>query len=81
MQVRKQLNKKADYERGEILVCRKYFRHNKITYNVNYEYKITKIVQGGIVLDNDSILPPAPPPAELHPWILQDMPQHAGVEH
>jgi hypothetical protein len=58
VQVRKQLNKKADYERGETLICRKYFRHNKITYNVNYEYKITKIVQGGVVLDNDSILPP-----------------------
>ena len=58
VQVRKQLNKKADYERGETLICRKYFRYNKITYNVNYEYKITKIVQGGVVLDNDSILPP-----------------------
>ena len=41
-QVRTNLNKKDDYEVGEILVCRKFFKMKDIRFNVNYEYEIVK---------------------------------------
>jgi hypothetical protein len=45
--VRKNLNKTDAYEKGEYLICRKYFKHGKLTFNVNFKYKIMKIHSNG----------------------------------
>jgi hypothetical protein len=56
--VRNRLGKKDDVEKNEILVCRKYFKSNKTTFTVNYEYKVTKILDNGkIQLDKAHEIP------------------------
>jgi hypothetical protein len=51
-EVRKMLNKTDEYQKGEYLVCRKYFKHTRAkgkyyTFNVNFKYKIMKIHSNG----------------------------------
>ena len=42
--IRKRLNKQKEYEVGETLICREYFKLNKEdTMYVNYEYEITEV--------------------------------------
>ena len=56
--VRSRLNKRDDVEKNEILVCRKFFKSGKLSFSVNYEYKITKILDNGkIQLDKTHELP------------------------
>ena len=44
--------------KNEILVCRKFFKAVKTTFIVNYEYKVTKILDNGkIQLDKTHELP------------------------
>ena len=56
-QVRQMLGKKGDYEVGEILVCRKYFKLKKYTFNVNYEYRITSQTSTTLTLDGLHVVP------------------------
>ena len=42
-QVRKMLGKKNDYEIGEKLICKKFFKHKKTNINKNYEYLIDDV--------------------------------------
>ena len=44
-QVRKQLCRKLDYEKGENLICREWFKHNDHTFNVNFEFKKSENIQ------------------------------------
>jgi hypothetical protein len=54
-QVRVNLNKKDDYEVGETLICKKYFKMKGITFNKNYEYEIIKCHSDAIeIRDNQS---------------------------
>ena len=41
--IRTLLGKSDEYEIGEKLICREYFKSLKTTYNVNYEYEITDV--------------------------------------
>jgi hypothetical protein len=41
--IRNNLGKTNEYEVGEYLTCRKWMKHNKHIYNVNYQYKIETI--------------------------------------
>jgi hypothetical protein len=52
--IRKRLNKTDEYEVGEILTCRKWFKSNKETFNVNFQYKIQSIVEDNITLIDES---------------------------
>jgi hypothetical protein len=52
--IRKKLNKTSDYEVGEKLICRKWFKVNKDTFNVNFEYEITRIDEKNITIYDDS---------------------------
>ena len=58
-QYRKQLEtykiKKNNYDIGEILVCRKYLKINKYTFNVNYEQTIVDISENNLTLKDCSI--------------------------
>ena len=54
-QVRINLGKKDDYEVGEILVCRKFFKMKNIRFNVNYEYEIVKCYDNSICIRDNSI--------------------------
>jgi hypothetical protein len=60
---RKRMGKKTEYEVGESLVCRRYFKCKKTsewkgtTFFKNYEYKITDISGNIITLDNKFPLP------------------------
>ena len=42
-QVRSMLGKTNDYEVGEKMICRKYFKHNKTNINTNFEYIIIDV--------------------------------------
>jgi hypothetical protein len=42
-QVRTNLNKEVDYEVGELLICRNYFKVKDYRFNVNYEYEVVKV--------------------------------------
>jgi len=53
-QVRINLGKKDDYEVGEILVCRKFFKMKGIRFNVNYEYEIVKCYDNSICIRDNS---------------------------
>jgi hypothetical protein len=54
-QVRVNLNKTEDYEVGEKLICRKYFKMKGITFNTNYEYEIIKCSNDSIeIRDNQN---------------------------
>ena len=56
-QVRQMLGKRGNYEVGEILVCRKYFKLKKFTFNVNYEYAITSLTSTTLTLDDTHVVP------------------------
>ena len=53
----KVLKKKVPYELGEILICRTYFKMNKLVFQVNYEYTISGIQIDNLIL-NDSLVVP-----------------------
>lgn len=53
-QVRINLNKKDDYEVGEKLVCRKFFKMKDIRFNVNYEYEIVKCYEKSICIKDNN---------------------------
>ena len=42
-QVRKMLGKRRDYEIGEKLICKKYFKHKKTNINKDFEYIIIDV--------------------------------------
>ena len=48
--IRKKLNKTSDYEVGEKIICRKWFKVNKDSFNVNFEYEIIKIDSRNITI-------------------------------
>jgi hypothetical protein len=51
--IRKNLNKQMEYEVGETLICREYFRINiKDAMYVNYEYEIIKVSDKIITLQD-----------------------------
>jgi hypothetical protein len=43
MIIRKSLGKTGEYEVGEYITCRKWTKHNKHIFNVNYQYQIKSI--------------------------------------
>ena len=47
--IRKLKNKTCEYEVGEVLVCREYFKMKKQTFNVNFEFEI-------IIINSDSLV-------------------------
>ena len=53
----KLLKKKVPYEVGEVLICRGYFRMEKIIFQVNYEYTISGVQLDNLVLDDTHIVP------------------------
>ena len=56
--VRQRFDKRGEYEVGETLVCRNYFKlFKKITFNANYEYEITSVKLNTITLDHDICVP------------------------
>jgi hypothetical protein len=51
--IRKKLNKKHEYEYGEVLICREYTKLKNIgVFNVNYEYKIVKVLSDSLRIKN-----------------------------
>jgi hypothetical protein len=51
--IRKQLGKQKEYEAGETLICREYFKLNKEdTMYVNYEYEITDVKDKTLILQD-----------------------------
>ena len=50
--VRAKLNKHADFEVGEKLVCRKFLKENGYKYRDKFEFSITKVTSASIGLDN-----------------------------
>jgi hypothetical protein len=48
--IRKKLNKTSEYEVGEKIICRKWFKVNKDSFNVNFEYEIIKIDNNNITI-------------------------------
>ena len=54
--VRHLLKKKKEYEVGEVLICRKWFKLDKVTFNINYEYKIVATDSTTATLDNGTTL-------------------------
>jgi hypothetical protein len=52
--IRKLLNKKDEYEVDEVLICREYFKIKKLTFNVNFEYKIISVNSDSLVLKSIS---------------------------
>ena len=60
---RKRMGKTTEYEVGESLVCRRYFKSKKTskwqgaTFFKNYEYKVTEINGSNIALDKNFYLP------------------------
>jgi len=55
--VRKRQKKVAEFEEGDIMICRKYFKCNKNTFNVNYTYTITNIKDGLLIFDDEMTVP------------------------
>ena len=41
-QVRKKLGRTLEYDKGENLICREWFKYNDKTFNVNFELKVKK---------------------------------------
>ena len=41
--IRNLQNREAEYEVGEVLICREYFKTKQITFNVNFEYEIMSV--------------------------------------
>jgi hypothetical protein len=56
-EVRKRMAKASDYEVGEVLVCRTWFKAKMVTFQVNYEYKVTQVGRTAITLDDKHYLP------------------------
>ena len=52
--IRKKLDKTSEYEVGEKIICRKWFKVNKDRFNVNFEYEIIKIVNDLITIVDSS---------------------------
>ena len=52
--IRKKLNKTSEYEVGEKIICRKWFKVNKDRFNVNFEYEIIQIVNDNITIVDSS---------------------------
>jgi uncharacterized protein YabN with tetrapyrrole methylase and pyrophosphatase domain len=52
--IRHKLNKKHDYELGEVLICRKYTKIGKHVLHVNFEYTIIGISDKMIKLRDDA---------------------------
>jgi len=46
--IRKKLRKVSEYDVGEVLICRDYFKLKQITFNVNFEYEIVSIGSGSL---------------------------------
>jgi hypothetical protein len=42
--------KDSEYEVGEVLVCREYFKTKQITFNVNFEYEIMSVSDKGLTI-------------------------------
>ena len=55
--VRRRMAKSSEYEVGEVLVCRIYFKVKATTFQVNYEYKVTQVGRTAITLDGQHFLP------------------------
>ena len=53
--VRKLQNRKAEYEVGETLVCKKFWKMKNIKFNVNYEYEITFVLEKDLVITDKSM--------------------------
>ena len=53
--VRISQNRKDDFDIGETLVCRKYLKTDKQTFNVNYEYNIVKVSDNSLTIKDCSI--------------------------
>ena len=55
---RSRLKKPGEYQVGEMLICRTFFKVlKKITFNVNYEYKITEVKEQSMILDGGVEIP------------------------
>ena len=52
--IRKKLNKTSEYEVGEKLICRKWFKVNKDSFYVNFEYTIVNIENNNITIFDQS---------------------------
>ena len=39
------------------MICRKYFKCNKTTFNVNYTYTITTVKDGAVIFDDELTVP------------------------
>ena len=72
--VRQLLNKKLEYEVGEILICRKWFKIGTTTFNVNYEYTVIATDESGATLDDGINLTCSHAEEPLYTQLLQDMP-------
>jgi len=49
-EIRDKLNKSSEYEVGEKLICREWFKVNKDVFNKNFEYEITSIDNKNITI-------------------------------
>jgi hypothetical protein len=49
-EIRDKLNKSSEYEVGEKLICREWFKVNKDVFNKNFEYGITSIDNKNITI-------------------------------
>ena len=53
-EIRMKLNKVTEYEVGEKIICRKWFKVNKDRFNVNFEYEIINVVNDSITIVDSS---------------------------
>jgi hypothetical protein len=51
------LKAEGEYSKGEVLVCRSYFKVKKVVFNVNYEYKITEVQPTYLMLNTTLQVP------------------------
>ena len=49
--IRKQLNKSGPYEVGEVLICRKYKKLGKTTFNANFKYTVVEVHENKIIIE------------------------------
>ena len=50
--LRNKLNKINEYEVGEVLICKNYFKVKATTFNVNFEYEIVEIMDNSLKIKN-----------------------------
>ena len=55
-QIRKKLERTCEYEVGEKIICRKWFKINKDRFNVNFEYEIVKVINDSITILDSSTM-------------------------